>query len=258
MIADKEKAIHISGMSKRYGTGTLALRDVDLDIGQGEFVSLVGPSGCGKSTLLRIMAGLGEATDGIVSVVGQPSQQLIKSSGQLGFVFQEANLMPWRTVLENVELPLELRGAGKKERREEAERVLRLVRLENFRDSYPRQLSGGMKMRVSIARSLVSNPKILFMDEPFGALDEMTRHHLHRELLDIWMQSKLTVVFVTHNVFEAVYLSNKVVVMKSYPGEIVKTFEISADYPRGDEFQSTAEFGRWVDQVSKGLKEGKG
>ncbi|MBP3963247.1 ABC transporter ATP-binding protein [Paenibacillus sp. DLE-14] len=251
-----EKAIHISNVTKRYGTGTLALREVDLDIGEGEFVSLVGPSGCGKSTLLRIMAGLGEATEGVVSVLGQPSQQLMKTSGQLGFVFQEANLMPWRTVIENVELPLELRGVGKKERREEVDHVLRLVRLENFRDSYPKALSGGMKMRVSIARSLVSNPKILFMDEPFGALDEMTRHHLHQELLEIWRQSKLTVVFVTHNVFEAVYLSSKVVIMKSYPGQIGSKIDIPAPYPRDDEFQASATFGQLVDQVSKALKGG--
>jgi NitT/TauT family transport system ATP-binding protein len=249
-------AIHLENVSKRYETGTLALQRIDLDIEEGDFISLVGPSGCGKSTLLRIMAGLGEATEGVVSVLGDTSEHAKKKEGQLGFVFQDANLMPWRTVLENVELPLELRGISRKERRDEAERVLQLVGLYKSRHSYPRQLSGGMKMRVSIARALVSNPKILFMDEPFGALDEMSRHHLHRELLDIWMNARITVAFVTHNVFEAVYLSNKVVVMNANPGRIQELIHIDAPYPREDGFQASTQFSHCVNLVSKALNGG--
>jgi NitT/TauT family transport system ATP-binding protein len=246
-------AIHLGKVSKRYETGTLALQGIDLDIEEGDFITLVGPSGCGKSTLLRIMAGLGDATEGVVSVLGDASQLTKKNEGQLGFVFQDANLMPWRTVLENVELPLELRGISKIERRVEAEKVLQLVGLYESRHAYPRQLSGGMKMRVSIARALVSNPKILFMDEPFGALDEMSRHRLHRELLDIWMKARITVAFVTHNVFEAVYLSNKVAVMNANPGRIQELIQIDAPYPREDSFQASTQFSQYVNLITQAL-----
>jgi NitT/TauT family transport system ATP-binding protein len=249
-------SIQLEQVSKRYGTGMQALQGIDLSIAEGEFISLVGPSGCGKSTLLRIMAGLGEATEGTVSVLGSEPQLSLKTNGQLGFVFQEANLMPWRTVLENVELPLELRDVAKKVRRMEAEKALEMVGLLASKNLYPRQLSGGMKMRVSIARALVSHPKILFMDEPFGALDEMTRHHLHQELLDIWQKAEITIVFVTHNVFEAVFLSNKVVVMQSYPGRIRSTIEINAPFPRNDAFQTSAAYGAWVHEVSIALNGG--
>jgi NitT/TauT family transport system ATP-binding protein len=246
-------AIHLEKVSKRYETGKLALQGIDLDIEEGDFITLVGPSGCGKSTLLRIMAGLGEATEGVVSVLGDATQLTKKNEGQLGFVFQDANLMPWRTVLENVELPLELRGISKIERSVEAEKVLQLVGLYETRHSYPRQLSGGMKMRVSIARALVSNPKILFMDEPFGALDEMSRHRLHRELLDIWMKARITVAFVTHNVFEAVYLSNKVAVMNASPGRIQELIQIDAPYPREDGFQASTQFSQYVNLITQAL-----
>lgn len=256
IVEEVTEAIVVDNVSKQYAAGTHALDGINLSIAQGEFVSLVGPSGCGKSTLLRIMAGLANSTRGTISVLGRDSLSSQKEQESLSFVFQEANLMPWRTVLRNVELPLEMRGVDKKTRRNKVMEVLQLVGLSGYANYYPRQLSGGMKMRVSIARALVSDPRVMFMDEPFGALDEMTRHRLHHELLDIWMKTKLTIVFVTHNVFEAIYLSNRVVVMNANPGRIKEVVTVDLPYPRKDEFQASANFGKSVEAVSTALKGG--
>lgn len=208
--------ISVQNVYKRFPDGTLALEGIDLDIYPQEFVSLVGPSGCGKSTLLRILAGLETITSGQAFLNGmEPGNQEVRQ--QMAFVFQEATLLPWRTVLYNVVLPLELRGVGTEERTQRAAAVLDLVGLTKRANAYPRELSGGMKMRVSIARALITNPTMLLMDEPFGALDEMTRQHLNNELLNIQARTKATIVFVTHNMFEAVYMSNRIAVMTPHP-----------------------------------------
>lgn len=248
-VTEKAEAIRIYDVVKQYENGTLALSGIHLSIRKGEFVSLVGPSGCGKSTLLRIMAGLDQATTGMVGIQSDEAAH----QEQASFVFQEANLMPWRTVLANVALPLEISGVPPAERKARAMASLAKVGLAAHANSYPRQLSGGMKMRVSIARALVSEPKLLFMDEPFGALDEMTRHRLHEELLNIWSNSRLTIVFVTHNVFEAVYLSGRVVAMESHPGRIKQVIPIEEAYPRTDAFMASPEFGEKVRMITNTL-----
>ncbi|WP_108721998.1 ABC transporter ATP-binding protein [Paenibacillus ihuae] len=247
--ASGNEVIRVNDVTKQYDNGTLALRNVRLTIDKREFVSLVGPSGCGKSTLLRIMAGLDRPTTGTVEAMGSETKGIDNAS----FVFQDANLMPWRTILANVELPLEMQGTSKRECREKAQNALSKVGLSAYFGHYPRQLSGGMKMRVSIARALVSEPKVLYMDEPFGALDEMTRQRLHQELLDIWMNSDLTIVFVTHNVFEAVYLSDRVVVMEAHPGRIKQIIPIDEPFPRNKDFLSSNSFGERVRSITDAL-----
>jgi len=249
--------ISLDKVSKRYGSGgTLALEEVDLAVRRGEFLSIVGPSGCGKSTILRLIAGLGESSSGAVRVLGRAPEEARRATGKLAPVFQEATLMPWRTVIRNAELPLEIKGVPKKQRREAARSALKMVGLDGSEGLYPRQLSGGMKMRVSIARALVSEPEILLMDEPFGALDELTRQKLQEDLLRIWREAGLTVVFVTHNVFEAIYLSERIAVMSAHPGRIREVVEVDAPHPRGDEFRASPEFGRLVAQTTRALRGG--
>ena len=207
-------------VSKVFSNGTLALKDMSLDVERGEFLSLLGPSGCGKSTALRIIAGLGAASSGGID---WPSSRLNSQGlpqGEIGFVFQEPTLMPWSTVFGNVYLPLKLQGVGKSEARPRVMETLAMVGLADFAEAYPRELSGGMKMRVSIARALVTQPKLLLMDEPFAALDEITRQKLNDDVLRLWRQSGVTVIFVTHSVFESAYLSNRIVVMKARPGQV--------------------------------------
>jgi len=218
--------LRVEGVGKVYSNGTVALENLSFSVRQGEFVSIVGASGCGKSTLLRLIAGLGEATSGAILVEEMPPLKARQSSSEMTYVFQEATLMPWRTVLGNVELPLELRGVARKQRREAAREAIALVGLSGFEHVYPRELSGGMKMRVSLARALAVNPRLLLMDEPFGALDEITRQRLNEELLRIWDEGQRTILFVTHSVFEAVYLSTRVLVMSSGPGRIVADLPI--------------------------------
>ncbi len=226
-------AIALNHVSKVYANGTVALQDMNLTIDQHQFVSLVGPSGCGKSTVLRLIAGLGPASSGQIEWgVGEQNREL-------AFVFQEPALMPWANVVENVRLPLKLAGMPKRKSRAAVQDVLQLVGLEGFERSYPRQLSGGMKMRVSIARALVTQPTILLMDEPFGALDEMTRSKLNSDLLALWQQKQWTVVFVTHNIYEAVYLSNRAIVMAPRPGRVVADVTIEAPYPRPEDFRTS-------------------
>lgn len=233
-------------VSKVYSNGTTALQDLNLAIAAGQFVSLVGPSGCGKSTLLRLIGGLGQVSS------GRLSWSLSAKAQQLAFVFQEAALMPWATVLDNVYLPLKLQGRPLHRCRNQVLAALQQVGLAGAEQRYPRQLSGGMKMRVSIARALVTQPTVLLMDEPFGALDEMTRSRLNGDLLQLWQQ-QWTVVFVTHNIYEAVYLSNRVVVMAAEPGRIVADIEIAAPYPRSQEFRSSPLFNQYCRQILSNL-----
>lgn len=241
--------IAINHVNKVYANGTVALQDMNLTISDGEFISLVGPSGCGKSTVLRLIANLGQINSGSIKL-GEGGQQ-----PELAFVFQEAALMPWANVLENVRLPLKLAGVPKLKSRAIVQDALNLVGLTGFEFNYPRELSGGMKMRVSIARALVTQPHIMLMDEPFGALDEMTRSKLNSDLLNLWQQKRWTVVFVTHNIYEAVYLSQRVIVMAPRPGRVVADVNIDAPYPRTEEFRTSQLCNQYCREVSAHLKE---
>ncbi len=246
--------VRMERLGKRYGKQIVAVQDVNLTIREGEFLCFVGPSGCGKSTIFKMIAGLSGPTSGTLEVLGTSAKEALKQS-DIAFVFQEHTLLPWNTVIDNVMLPLALKGTPKKERRREAERVLEMVGLKDYMNVLPRQLSGGMKMRVSIARALVSRPKLLLMDEPFGALDEITRQSLQTELLTIWRkESKMTVLFVTHNVFEAVFLSTRVVVMTPRPGKVSGIIDIPVPFPRTGEFRTSNEFGELVRTVSESLQ----
>ncbi len=245
--------VELKNVGKVYPTGTIAVKDANLEVGQGEFVCFVGPSGCGKSTIFNMITGLTEPTEGHMSIL-QTTPKEARKHNEIAFVFQEHTLLPWSNLLENVMLPLKLRGVPKKQRVEEGERVLELVGLKDYTKALPRQLSGGMKMRVSIARALVSRPKLLLMDEPFGALDEITRQTLQDELLKIWQKDKrMSVLFITHNVFEAVFLSTKVVVMTPRPGKISKIIDIPVPFPRTEEFRSAHEFSELVRITSQAL-----
>lgn len=244
--------ISLNGITKSFSNGTVALRDMSLSVNAGEFVSLLGPSGCGKSTALRIVAGLAPATKGTVSWgdVGGTSKD---TSHDVSFVFQEPTLMPWATVFANVYLPLKLKAQSKAQARDAVMEALALVGLDGFENSYPRELSGGMKMRVSIARALVTRPKLLLMDEPFAALDEITRFKLNNDLLELWDRFNWTVVFVTHSVFESVYLSNRIVVMAARPGRVVNDMTIDAPYPRDDAFRTSDVYTHHCRAVSQAL-----
>lgn len=241
--------IDIERVGKIYNNGTVALEDISFDVKEGEFVSLVGPSGCGKSTLLRMVAGLGPITSGQILVEGLPPTKARQEKNDTAFVFQDANLMPWRNALGNVELPLELRGEAKDARREKAAKALEQVGLGDALKSYPRELSGGMRMRVSLARALAAHPRLLLMDEPFGALDEITRQRLNGELLRLCALANWTVVFVTHNVFEAVYLSTRILVMSARPGRIVADVPVPLPHPRVPDIRTDPEFTRVVREV---------
>jgi len=249
---EKGIGVSITNLGHVYPGGTVALRDVSFEVGAGEFVTLVGPSGCGKSTILRLMTGLSSPTSG--QICGPGGSSLKDTS----IVFQHATLLPWRKVLSNVELPLELKMGSqmsKLERRAIARNCLQLVGLADSADRLPRQLSGGMQMRVSIARALAVRPPLLLLDEPFGALDDMTRQSLQLELLRIWRDQGCTIVFVTHNVTEAVLLSDRVVVMKSDPGAIAKICDIPIPRPRSDETRDTPEFVALVAEVRAALQQ---
>jgi NitT/TauT family transport system ATP-binding protein len=247
--------VSIRNVSKQFANGTLAIRGVDLDLRGGEFVSLLGPSGCGKSTLLRIIAGLGAPSSGTVEWPTASHSAGGTPQPDLGFVFQDPTLMPWSNTLRNTMLPLTLAGVRKNEAEGRAAEMLALVGLEGFEKSYPRELSGGMKMRVSIARALVTHPKILLMDEPFAALDEITRHRLNDDLLGLWWQNRFTAVFVTHSVFESVYLSQRIVVMAARPGRVMADLRNEAPYPRDGLFRTSAEYAHLCRVASGTLKE---
>jgi len=238
--------VSLHAVGKKFSNGTVALQDMSLDIDQGEFVSLLGPSGCGKSTALRIIAGLGDATTGRIDWPAGPDHEV-------GFVFQEPTLMPWATVFGNVFLPLRIKGRSAGQARDEVNQALAMVGLEGFANSYPRELSGGMKMRVSIARALITRPKLLLMDEPFAALDEITRFKLNNDLLELWQKFGWTVIFVTHSVFESVYLSSRIVVMAARPGRVVADIDVDAPYPRGDEFRTSTVYNNFCRQTSDAL-----
>ena len=246
--------VSLRGVSKVFSNGTLALQNMSLDIAQGQFVSLLGPSGCGKSTALRIVAGLGEASAGSIE---WPSADHYDAEGhpqkEIGFVFQEPTLMPWATVAGNVWLPLRLRGMTRRAAHDLVMEALHMVGLEKFADSYPRELSGGMKMRVSIARALITRPKLLLMDEPFAALDEITRFKLNNDLLHLWETVGWTVIFVTHSVFESVYLSQRIIVMAPRPGRVFKDLAIEAPYPRDDDFRTSTVYNDYCRRASEAL-----
>jgi NitT/TauT family transport system ATP-binding protein len=244
-------AVSLRGITKVYDNGVLALGPLDLEVSKGEFVSLLGPSGCGKSTALRLIAGLNAPTSGTLSV-SQP-QRGARRRHSIGFVFQEPTLMPWTSVRENVGLPLKLAHLSPAEAATRVDEALTQVGLSEFAEAFPRELSGGMKMRVSLARALVTDPDILLMDEPFAALDEITRFRLNNDLLALWRDLRKTVIFVTHSVFESVYLSQRVIVMTSRPGRIGNEFRIEAPEPRGEDFRTSAEYVAYCRKVSNAL-----
>ena len=246
--------LRLSGISKTFNTGTTALADVDLTILPGEFVSLLGPSGCGKSTLLKLIAGLAAPSSGTIDWPRSSYSADGRPEPSLGFVFQEPTLLPWRTAADNVRLPLLLAGVRPPAARERVGEALAQVGLSSFADLYPRQLSGGMKMRVSIARALVTRPKIFLMDEPFAALDEITRTKLNDELLELFARQGLTVIFVTHSVYELVYLSSRIVVMGSRPGRINAEIPIEGSYPRTEDFRTSAFYNEHCRRVSAALR----
>jgi NitT/TauT family transport system ATP-binding protein len=234
--------VSLSNVDKTFESGTVALSGLNLDVREGEFVSLLGPSGCGKSTVLRIISGLSPATAGSVT---WPTGE-----ARLGFVFQEPTLMPWADVAANVRLPIKL---ARKQDSGAVAQALGRVGLSAFAQSYPRELSGGMKMRVSIARALVTEPQLLLMDEPFAALDEITRFKLNNDLLAVWQAVRRTVIFVTHSVFESVYLSQRIVVLTPRPGRVFTEIPVPAPYPRDENFRTSAEYGGFCRQVAEAL-----
>jgi NitT/TauT family transport system ATP-binding protein len=244
-------AVSLRAVTKVYDGGAMALGPFDLDVVKGEFVSLLGPSGCGKSTALRLIAGLSAPTSGTVHVARRTGEA--RAGHSIGFVFQEPTLMPWASVRENVRLPLKLAHAPADAANARVGEALAQVGLSDFADAFPRELSGGMKMRVSLARALVTDPDILLMDEPFAALDEITRFRLNNDLLALWRNLRKTVIFVTHSVFESVYLSQRVIVMTSRPGRISAEFRIDAPEPRGEEFRTSADYAGLCRKVSAAL-----
>jgi NitT/TauT family transport system ATP-binding protein len=249
--SEQDLAVSLRDVTKTYDSGVMALGPLDLAVARGEFVSLLGPSGCGKSTALRLIAQLASPTSGEVRIARHEGES--RPGHGIGFVFQEPTLMPWTSVRENVRLPLKLAHVPVAEADARVAEALSRVGLSDFAESYPRELSGGMKMRVSLARALVTDPDILLMDEPFAALDEITRFRLNNDLLTLWRDLHKTVIFVTHSVFESVYLSQRVIVMTSRPGRIDAEFHITAPEPRGEEFRTSAEYAAFCREVSKAL-----
>jgi NitT/TauT family transport system ATP-binding protein len=243
--------VALRGVGKAFPNGTLALKGFDFDVRAGEFVSLLGPSGCGKSTALRIIAGLSEPSEGTVEWTSPRAPA--DGESRIGFVFQEPTLMPWTSVFNNVLLPLKLKGVPIERARARVGAALDRVGLKEVGRSYPREMSGGMRMRVSIARALVTEPELLLMDEPFAALDEITRFKLNNDLLQVWQALRTTVVFVTHSVFESVYLSSRIVVMAARPGRVFTELAIDAPYPREQDFRTSAEYAAFCRRSSEAL-----
>jgi NitT/TauT family transport system ATP-binding protein len=246
--------LRLVSIGKTFSNDTVALEGVDLAIKPGEFLTLLGPSGCGKSTLLNLIAGLAAPSSGTIDWPQSQYDALGEPDRLLGFVFQEPTLLPWCNVFDNVYLPLKLAGASKSVARERIMSVVSQVGLTRFADAYPRELSGGMKMRVSIARALVTSPRILLMDEPFAALDEITRTKLNNDLLELFANQHLTVIFVTHSVYESVYLSSRVVVMSARPGRISAEIAIDAPYPRQEEFRTSPIYNDYCRRASEALR----
>ena len=240
--------VKFTALKKRYGRGPLILDGLDLTVGAGDLVTLIGPSGCGKSTVLKLVSGLNPVTEGTLEVLGTTPK---RARDRQAFIFQDATLLPWLTARGNAELPLRLRGVPAAERRERAAAMLARVGLEKYAGYYPRQLSGGMKMRVSIARALTLSPQLLLLDEPFGALDEMTRNRLNEELLLLRDRLGFAAIFVTHSVSEAVFLSNRIVVMAAHPGRIHAEVAVDFTYPRTGALRESADFPAKVNEVSR-------
>jgi NitT/TauT family transport system ATP-binding protein len=241
----------LRGVTKIYDSGVAALGPIDLSVAKGEFVSLLGPSGCGKSTALRLIAGLAAPTSGTLEVAAASSET--RRGHRIGFVFQEPTLMPWTSVRDNVGLPLKLAHVQPSKARPRIDAALDQVGLADFADAFPRELSGGMKMRASLARALVTRPDILLMDEPFAALDEITRFRLNDDLLELWHSLKMTVIFVTHSVFESVYLSQRVLVMTARPGRLSGEIRIDIDAARDDAFRSSPAYASYCRSVQDAL-----
>lgn len=247
--------VEVLSAEKIFPNGTRALAPLDLTVRAGEFLTLIGPSGCGKSTLLKLIANLIEPTDGRILWWSGEFRKIEASGRSLGFVFQDPTLMPWARVESNVRLPLDLAGASKAESRERVREALVRVGLEGFARHYPQQLSGGMRMRVSIARSLITEPDLLLMDEPFGALDEFTRNRLDSDLVRLWWERKLTTMFVTHSIYEAVFLSTRVVVMGAQPGRVCKIMSVDEPQPRDENFRNSPRFAEYCRALSASLTE---
>ena len=249
-----EPAVLLKGATKRYGTrtpGATILDGIDLTIAKGEFVSIIGPSGCGKSTLLKLVAGLNPVTKGSITIDGMTPANAREI---VSFIFQDATLLPWRTVRENVVLGLELEGMAKARRNEKVDAVLELVGLRQVANSFPRELSGGMKMRVSIARALATRPQVLLLDEPFAALDEMTRDRINEDLLRLREEQGWTALFVTHSVAEAVFLSTRIIVLAPHPGRVAHDLAIELPFPRTEETRGTLQFEQCVAEVTRALR----
>jgi NitT/TauT family transport system ATP-binding protein len=244
--------IEIAGLTKRYGDGHAVLESIDLVVPKKEFISIIGPSGCGKSTILKLIAGLAVPTSGTIRVEGMTPQNARET---ISFIFQDATLLPWRTVKDNVGLGLELEHVGSKQREKKIAALLELVGLHQVAKAYPRELSGGMKMRVSIARALATNPRLLLLDEPFAALDEMSRDRLNEEILRLRAEQNWTAVFVTHSVSEAVFLSDRIVVLAPNPGRIYAEFPVELPAPRTSAIRNSQEFEAIVARVSHTLRE---
>jgi len=251
MVSSPQPAIPeiaLRSVSKRYRGAAVALEDISLTIDRGEFVTFLGPSGCGKSTLLKLVSGLIPVNEGSIAVNGMTPEN---ARELISFIFQDATLLPWRTVEQNVGLGLELEHAARELRRERVAQMLELVNLGRVARRYPRQLSGGMKMRVSIARALVNRPRILLMDEPFAALDEMTRNRLNEELLRLYAEQKWTVLFVTHSVSEAVFLSSRIVILAAHPGRIAHHVDVDLPWPRTAATRESTDFEEMVARTSR-------
>jgi NitT/TauT family transport system ATP-binding protein len=253
LAAGRPPAVELLAVAKVYPNGTRAVDPVDLAIGAGEFVTVLGPSGCGKSTLLRMIAGLAPPSAGRIRWWGEGFDAAGRPGRRLAMVFQEATLMPWSRVDRNVRLPLDLARADRPAADRAVAGALALVGLEPFAHHYPRELSGGMQMRASIARALVTEPDLLLMDEPFGALDEITRNRLDGEISELWRRRSLTVAFVTHSIYEAVFLSTRVVVMSARPGRIVRELAIGEPFPRTDAFRMSQSFAAYCRTLSEVL-----
>ena len=250
--------VEADAVGMTFSGGVRALDEISFTFRQGEFVSLVGPSGCGKSTLLRLIAGLAQPSQGRLSVAGQAPEQARQRKAMLSFVFQDATLLPWRTASDNVRLPLEFAGVARSEQERRVGEGLSMVGLSDFARSHPRQLSGGMRMRVSLARALVTHPELILLDEPFGALDDITRQSLNEELLGLWNRHRWTAVFVTHNISEAAFLSTRILVMSSRPGRVIADLAVPFAAPRRAELRAEAEFARFVGEVGALLRKGHG
>jgi len=251
-LGQRPPVLDMSNVTKTFNGDVVALRDMNLSVNSGDFISLLGPSGCGKSTALRLIAGLSTPSAGRITWAGGQSEN------DLGVVFQEPTLMPWATVAQNVWLPFRLKGKSYASVKDDILEALRLVGLEKFLEAYPRELSGGMKMRVSIARAMVTKPRLILMDEPFAALDEITRFRLNNDLLQLKAKIGCTVIFVTHSVFESVFLSDRIVVMAARPGRVIREVTVDAPYPRDEAFRTSAEYAGLCRQASEALHEAMG